>query len=72
MLAGQQRALSVRRPWANLIIAGQKTVESRAWEPAGRRPRPDRIRRAGDLPERLSGGGSAGRGATWCSALQPG
>jgi ASCH domain len=30
MLAGQRRALSVRRPWANLIFAG-KTVENRTW-----------------------------------------
>lgn len=32
MLAGQRRALSVRRPWANLIFAG-KTVENRTWKP---------------------------------------
>ncbi|OXR40230.1 hypothetical protein B7C42_07655 [Nocardia cerradoensis] len=25
------RALSVRRPWANLIVAGYKTVENRTW-----------------------------------------
>lgn len=36
MLAGQQRALSVRRPWANLIIAGHKTVENRTWAPQHR------------------------------------
>lgn len=36
MLAGQQRALSVHRPWANLIIAGHKTVENRAWAPQHR------------------------------------
>lgn len=32
ILAGQRRALSVRRPWANLIFEG-KTVENRTWEP---------------------------------------
>jgi hypothetical protein len=26
------RALSVRQPWANLICAGQKTVEVRSWQ----------------------------------------
>ncbi|MGY4103805.1 ASCH domain-containing protein [Nocardia sp. R16R-3T] len=25
------RAISVRRPWANLIVAGHKTVENRTW-----------------------------------------
>lgn len=25
------KALSVRRPWANLIVAGHKTVENRTW-----------------------------------------
>lgn len=29
-LAGERKALSVRRPWANLIFAG-KTVENRTW-----------------------------------------
>lgn len=29
----QLRALSIRRPWANLIIEGYKTVENRTWEP---------------------------------------
>ncbi|PPI89218.1 ASCH domain-containing protein [Nocardia nova] len=31
VLDGQCRALSVRRPWANLIIAGHKSVENRSW-----------------------------------------
>jgi hypothetical protein len=31
VLAGERRALSVRRPWANLIIGGHKTVENRTW-----------------------------------------
>lgn len=31
MLAGQRRALSVRRPYANLILAGHKTIENRTW-----------------------------------------
>lgn len=31
VLTGQRRALSVRRPWANLILAGHKTVENRTW-----------------------------------------
>ncbi|MCU1686907.1 MAG: hypothetical protein JWQ81_7646 [Amycolatopsis sp.] len=30
VLAGQRRALSVRRPWANLLFTG-KTVENRSW-----------------------------------------
>ncbi|RJQ74212.1 ASCH domain-containing protein [Pseudonocardiaceae bacterium YIM PH 21723] len=30
-LAGQQRALSIRRPWANLIMAGHKKIENRSW-----------------------------------------
>lgn len=30
VLAGERRALSVRRPWANLIFAG-KTTENRTW-----------------------------------------
>ncbi|MFD0362721.1 ASCH domain-containing protein [Nocardia sp. GCM10030253] len=25
------RALSVRRPWANLIVAGHKSIENRSW-----------------------------------------
>jgi hypothetical protein len=25
------RVLSVRRPWANLIVAGHKTIENRSW-----------------------------------------
>ncbi len=28
---GELRALSIRRPWANLILAGHKTVENRSW-----------------------------------------
>lgn len=31
MLAGERRAVSVRRPYANLIVAGHKTVENRTW-----------------------------------------
>jgi hypothetical protein len=27
----EPRALSVRRPWANLIVSGDKTVENRSW-----------------------------------------
>ncbi|MFD0366314.1 ASCH domain-containing protein [Nocardia sp. GCM10030253] len=30
------RVLSVRRPWANLIVAGRKTVENRSWSTAYR------------------------------------
>ena len=32
------RALSVRQPWANLICAGQKTVEVRSWQADYRGP----------------------------------
>lgn len=51
LLAGQRPAISVHRPWANLIVTGHRTVENRslapdhrsvlvvhagrAWEPAG-------------------------------------
>jgi hypothetical protein len=38
VLAGQRRALSIRRPWANLIAAGHKTVENRSWATDHRGP----------------------------------
>ncbi len=31
MSAETYRALSIRRPWANLIVAGAKLVENRTW-----------------------------------------
>lgn len=27
----QMKALSIRQPWANLIAAGEKTIETRTW-----------------------------------------
>ncbi len=29
------RALTIKRPWANLIVAGRKTIENRSWPPPG-------------------------------------
>jgi ASCH domain-containing protein len=72
VLAGERRALSVRRPWANLIIAGYKTVESRswvtghrgelaihggqAWEPAGAMLAAELGLRGFDTPRECAGG----------------
>jgi ASCH domain len=71
-IAGDRRALSVRRPWANLIIAGHKTVENRSWSTGhrgelvihgGQAWDPDGVRLAAELgvddfdnPHQCSGG----------------
>ena len=34
----QMKALSVKQPWANLIAAGEKTIETRTWAPDYRGP----------------------------------
>ncbi len=39
-MTGQKRikALSIRQPWANLIVSGEKTIETRVWATPYRGP----------------------------------
>jgi hypothetical protein len=32
------RALSIKQPWANLIVSGEKTIETRTWQTSYRGP----------------------------------
>jgi len=63
------KALSVRQPWAELIISGRKTIELRSWTTnyrgplwihAGSRPPETTVREIVDQPERLYRGGYVG------------